>query len=74
MVFCSFATHVNAQYDCNNNRFLEEVFPSVTTTSDIQYGSALNFSGTTENLTLDVYEPQGDIFTERPLIVFAHGG
>jgi acetyl esterase/lipase len=23
---------------------------------------------------LDVYEPQGDVFTERPLIVFAHGG
>lgn len=74
IIFSSFATHVNAQYDCNNNRFLEEVFPAVTTTSDLQYGSALTYSGTTENLTLDVYEPQGDVFTERPLIVFAHGG
>ena len=74
LVFCSFAAQVNAQYDCNNNRFLEEVFPAVTTTSDLQYGSALTYSGTTENLTLDVYEPQGDVFTERPLIVFAHGG
>ena len=74
IVFCSFATQVNAQYDCNNNRFLEEVFPAVTTTSNLQYGSALTYSGTTQNLTLDVYEPQGDVFTERPLIVFAHGG
>lgn len=74
MVFCSFATQVNAQYDCNNNRFLEEVFQAVTTTSNLQYGSALTFSGTSQNLTLDVYEPQGDVFTERPLIVFAHGG
>ncbi len=74
MVFCSFATKVNAQYDCNNNRFLEEVFPTVTTTSDLQYGSALTYSGTNQNLTLDVYEPQGDVFSERPLIVFAHGG
>ena len=73
-VFCSFASQINAQYDCNNNRFLEEVFPAVTITSDLQYGSALTYSGTTENLTLDVYEPQGDVFTERPLIVFAHGG
>jgi len=74
IVFCSFASKVNAQYDCNNNRFIEEVFPAATTTSDLQYGSALTYSGTTENLTLDVYEPQGDVFTERPLIVFAHGG
>lgn len=74
MVFCSFATQVNAQYDCNNNRFLEEVFPAVTTTSNLQYGSALTYSGTSQNLTLDVYEPQGDVFTQRPLIVFAHGG
>jgi alpha/beta superfamily hydrolase len=74
MVFCTFTTQVNAQYDCNNNRFLEEVFPAVTITSDLQYGSALTYSGSTENLTLDVYEPQGDVFTERPLIVFAHGG
>lgn len=74
IVFCSFASQVNAQYDCNNNRFLEDVFPAVTTTSDLQYGSALTYSGSTQNLTLDVYEPQGDVFTERPLIVFAHGG
>ena len=74
ILFCSFTTHVNAQYDCNNNRFFEEVFQAVTTTSDLQYGSAITYSGTTENLTLDVYEPQGDVFTERPLIVFAHGG
>ena len=74
IVFCSFASQANAQYDCNNNRFLEEVFTAVTTTSDLQYGSALTYSGSTQNLTLDVYEPQGDVFTERPLIVFAHGG
>jgi alpha/beta superfamily hydrolase len=74
MLFCSSTTHVIAQYDCNNNRFLEEVFPAVTASSDLQYGSAITYSGTTENLTLDVYEPEGDVFTERPLIVFAHGG
>ena len=73
-VVCSFTTIANAQYNCNNNRFIEEIFPDVTTTSDLQYGSALTYSGTTENLTLDVYEPQGDLLTDRPLIVFAHGG
>lgn len=74
IAFCSFTTIANAQYDCNNNRFLEEVFPAVTTTSNLQYGSAITYSGSTENLTLDVYEPQGDALAERPLIVFAHGG
>jgi para-nitrobenzyl esterase len=63
-----------AQYDCTNSRFLEEVFPTVTLTSNIEYGAAININGALETLTLDVYEPTGDDFTERPLIVFAHGG
>lgn len=63
-----------AQYDCNNERFLQEVFTDVTVTSNVVYGSAITYSGTTQSLVLDVYEPTGDAFTVRPLIVFAHGG
>ncbi len=64
----------NAQYDCNNDRFLQEVFTNVTLTSDVEYGNALSYSGTATSLKMDVYQPTGDVFTERPLIVFAHGG
>lgn len=70
-LLCSTA---KAQYDCNNDRFLQEVFTDVTVTSNIEYGSAITYSGSTQSLVLDVYEPTGDAFTIRPLIVFAHGG
>lgn len=63
---------LNAQ--CNNGRYASNVFPTVTVTSDIQYGSNTSFSGTTTNLTMDIYEPTGDTATVRPLIIWTHGG
>lgn len=71
-LFCAGSS--KAQYDCNNNRFLEEVFSNVEKTADINYGSAVTVISTTENLLLDVYEPTGDTMQARPLIIWAHGG
>jgi len=71
-VFCL----LNAQNptDCSNNRYLEEIFSTVTVTSDIQYGSNIGVDNQTVNLLLDVYQPVGDTETNRPLILLAHGG
>jgi predicted esterase len=55
-------------------RYRDLVFGTVTTTSDIVYGSAMNLSGQTVTLLLDLYEPTGDMVTERPTIVWVHGG
>jgi poly(3-hydroxybutyrate) depolymerase len=55
-------------------RYRDAVFGSVSTTSDIVYGSAVNNSGQTVTLLLDLYEPVGDTVTERPAIVWVHGG
>jgi len=55
-------------------RYRDLVFPNVTTTSDVVYGSATNLSGQTITLRLDVYEPTGDTVTARPAIVWVHGG
>ena len=55
-------------------RYRDPVFASVATTSDITYGSAMDASGNTVTLTLDVYEPIGDAITARPAIVWVHGG
>ena len=33
-----------AQQDCSNGRYVDEVFPTVTTTSNIQYGSNLDLN------------------------------
>jgi predicted esterase len=55
-------------------RYRDLVFPNVTTTSNVVYGSAVNNSGQTVTLRLDVYEPTGDTVIERPAIVWVHGG
>lgn len=63
-----------AQVDCSNGRYTSELFPNVTVTSDVQYGSATNVSGQNQQLRLDIYEPQGDNLEQRPLLIIAHGG
>jgi len=55
-------------------RYRDLVFATATKTSDVVYGSAVNLSGQTVTLRLDVYEPTGDTITERPAIVWVHGG
>jgi predicted esterase len=55
-------------------RYRDAVFGTVSTTSDLVYGSAMNLSGQTITLRLDLYEPAGDTVTARPAIVWVHGG
>ena len=55
-------------------RYRDLVFGAVTKTADVTYGSAVNGSSQTVTLRLDVYQPTGDIITERPAIVWVHGG
>ena len=55
-------------------RYLTPVFSSTTVSINIQYGSSTNYRGNTQNLLLDFYEPTGDIATERPLVIYVHGG
>ena len=55
-------------------RYRDLTFSGVTVTRDHQYGSAVNSSGATQALRLDLYQPTGDSQTRRPAIVFVHGG
>jgi acetyl esterase/lipase len=55
-------------------RYRDLVFAGVSTTTNIVYGSAVNQSGQTVTLRLDLYEPTGDTVAARPLIVWVHGG
>ena len=64
-------------------RYTNTLFPASTITQDVVYGSApfidgplytMEQSTTTQNLVMDVYKPQGDTFTNRPVIIFAHPG
>lgn len=55
-------------------RYQDEVFSSVTATTDIVYGRALNAAHEIQDLHLDFYEPAGDTETKRPVFIWAHGG
>lgn len=50
--------------------------PAVTVESqtDVAYGSALLQNGTSVDLLLDVYQPDGDCTQSRPFILGIHGG
>src|SRR5438093_4232327 len=55
-------------------RYRDAVFSTVNTTSNVTYGSAVDQTGQTVTLKLDVYSPAGDPVTSRPAIVWVHGG
>jgi acetyl esterase/lipase len=55
-------------------RYRDLVFSTVSTTTNVIYGSAVNDSGQAVTLRLDIYEPTGDTVTERPAVVWVHGG
>jgi len=63
-----------APIDTSGGRYYRPVFTNVTVTSNVAYGAAPTFSGNTQQLLLDVYQPAGDTVQRRPLIIFAHGG
>lgn len=55
-------------------RYRDEVFSSIMTTSDLQYGSAPDLANNPVALGLDLYEPKGDTATKRPAVIWIHGG
>ena len=67
---CFYVNRVAAQ-----KRFKDEVFSSIDSVNNIQYGEATNIKGNKEKLLLDVImPPKGDSLKYRPLLIFIHGG
>jgi len=54
-------------------KYIDPIY-TVKTTTNLKYGSAVGYNGKTENLLLDVYEPNDGGAENRPLIIFVHGG
>ncbi len=63
-----------SQSPCATGRYASDVFANFTTTSDITYGQNASWNGAATTLKLDIYQPTGDAETNRPLILFVHGG
>ncbi|MES2514591.1 MAG: T9SS type A sorting domain-containing protein [Bacteroidota bacterium] len=68
------ALSVKAQNPCSTGRYAADTFTAYTTTSNVVFGSNVTASNATQSLTMDIYQPTGDIETNRPLIIWAHGG
>ncbi|MET4076596.1 alpha/beta hydrolase fold domain-containing protein [Hymenobacter sp. UYCo722] len=63
-----------AQIDTTGGRYYRPIFANVTVTPDVVYGSAVTYTGTTQTLLMDIYQPTGDVLARRPVIIFAHQG
>lgn len=65
---------LNAAIYSDTVRYLNPVFKNVDIQKDIVFGEVTNYEGRREKLLLDVYNPEGDIQTARPVIMWIHGG
>lgn len=65
ILFILFSNFLIAQDSCDG-RYSEEIFEDVEVTT-VTYSDI-------HNLQMDIYRPVGDTETNRPLIIFAHGG
>lgn len=66
---------LNAQ--CDNGRYYNSIFPNSITNeglTTVQYGEAVEYNGVDTPLLVDIYQPIGDNFAHRPLIIYAFGG
>lgn len=62
------------QAQCDGNRYRNLIFPDVIISSDLQYGNNTDMTGAPVDLLMDVYEPDGDALSARPLVIMCHGG
>jgi acetyl esterase/lipase len=57
----------------HRGRYLDPIFSAFATTN-LTYGSAPLSDGTFAPLKLDLYRPSGDSATNRPALIYVHGG
>jgi len=61
------------QLDCSNGRYHDSLF-AANITLNVNYGQNKTYLGVTQQLVMDIYQPQGDVATKRPLLIIAPGG
>lgn len=75
LLFCFF-TQLNfaqSELGCDGVRYIDDVFSDVIKTT-LTYGQNTTASGGTQQLKMDIYEPEGDDVEMRPVIILAFGG
>lgn len=72
VIILSLSAELSAQ-DCGE-RYKSYVSEQINVFKDIQYGSNLDNKGVRIHLLMDIFTPKADSATNRPLIIFVHGG
>ena len=73
-LFCAFHQMAVAQNPgCDGSRYKSDVFTTVKKTT-LKYAPTLDHLGNAMDLQLDLYEPEGDNVSKRPVVILAHGG
>jgi acetyl esterase/lipase len=67
---------LGAGFSSAQDRYLDEIFPSATSTGDVTFGENFNFFSGADGFPLktDVYEPVGDTETNRAAVIVLHTG
>lgn len=58
---------------CDGNRYINDVFTAVQKTT-VNYAPTVGHLNNSFTLAMDVYEPEDDNLSIRPVVVLAHGG
>lgn len=58
---------------CDGSRYKDDKFTAVKKTT-VTYATTTSHLGQPMTLSMDVYEPEGDAISARPVVILAHGG
>ncbi len=72
LCFCIVSLHAQNN-GCDGTRYKADVFAGFKKTT-VVYAPTVGHTGGNMNLSMDVYEPDGDVVAERPVVILAHGG
>ncbi len=75
LLFVGFATISTAQTGCGSNgRYIRKIFTVNTAPTTVTFGQNTDLGGALKTLKMDIYRPDGDTETNRPVMMVAFGG
>ncbi|MFZ1689342.1 MAG: alpha/beta hydrolase [Flavobacteriales bacterium] len=72
LLVCAAVSMSARAQDCSTD-FVSRRFKT-TVERNVEYSKAVNYRGTMDTLRMNIWKPVKDGLTERPVIIFAHGG
>jgi hypothetical protein len=71
-LFICYTNIIEVKAQCGT-RYYDKIF-AADTTNAVKFGRNAKFNGDTIDLRMDIFQPQGDTLSKRPMIILAFGG